>query len=202
MIRLPGAEGKRGPIFEAALRVFARKGYHGATVDDVASEAKVAKGTIYNYFKSKSDLFTQLYNEVEVPLWAGLERIKAEIPEPLDRIRMCFRFWCDTFAAFGEDAKVMVDIWANSCCQPGEHDEVRRCYLASCQRVLREVRRDFEALRLAGRLRAGGSPEVLARAVSALFDGLLLQCIVEGALDQLPKLGPASLEIILAGAAP
>ncbi len=41
---------KRSRIIEAAVKVFARKGYFGARVADIASEARVADGTIYLYF--------------------------------------------------------------------------------------------------------------------------------------------------------
>jgi AcrR family transcriptional regulator len=43
-------------ILEAAARVFAQKGYHAATTKEIASEAGVSEGTIYNYFQNKEDL--------------------------------------------------------------------------------------------------------------------------------------------------
>jgi AcrR family transcriptional regulator len=50
-------ERKRGAILDAARAIFSRKGYSDAAVDDVAEEARVAKGTLYLYFKSKEDLY-------------------------------------------------------------------------------------------------------------------------------------------------
>jgi len=47
-------------ILEAAARVFAHKGYHAATTKEVASEAGVSEGTIYNYFQSKEDLLLSI----------------------------------------------------------------------------------------------------------------------------------------------
>jgi len=44
-------------IREAAFRVFSRKGYHNATMDDIASEAGVSKGTCYQYFSGKEEVF-------------------------------------------------------------------------------------------------------------------------------------------------
>src|ERR1700687_2633793 len=46
-------------ILEAAKQVFARKGFHDATMDDVAEEAGVAKGTLYLYFRSKREIFVE-----------------------------------------------------------------------------------------------------------------------------------------------
>jgi AcrR family transcriptional regulator len=50
------AEARRAQILEAALSVFTEKGYSEATVPDVAREAGVAVGTIYNYYESKRDI--------------------------------------------------------------------------------------------------------------------------------------------------
>ncbi|MFX1318171.1 MAG: TetR/AcrR family transcriptional regulator [Promethearchaeota archaeon] len=44
-------------IIEAAIAVFAKKGYHQAKMTDIAKEVGVSKGTLYQYFKSKEDLF-------------------------------------------------------------------------------------------------------------------------------------------------
>ena len=47
---------RRTHILEAAIKVFAEKGFHAATIKDVAAEAGVADGTIYNYFENKTAL--------------------------------------------------------------------------------------------------------------------------------------------------
>ena len=44
-------------ILEAARKVFAKKGFNGATVDDVATAAGVAKGTVYLYYRSKREIY-------------------------------------------------------------------------------------------------------------------------------------------------
>jgi AcrR family transcriptional regulator len=51
-------------ISAAALRVFARRGLHQTTLDDVAKEAGVSKGTIYLYFKSKEEVFIAAAQQV------------------------------------------------------------------------------------------------------------------------------------------
>lgn len=52
---------KRELILEAAARVFGEKGFHQATVEEIAKEAGVGKGTIYQYFDSKDEIFSQLH---------------------------------------------------------------------------------------------------------------------------------------------
>jgi TetR/AcrR family fatty acid metabolism transcriptional regulator len=54
---------KRARILEAAVKVFAERGFHTATVAEIARAAGVADGTIYLYFKSKDDLLLRLFDE-------------------------------------------------------------------------------------------------------------------------------------------
>src|SRR4051812_10683128 len=55
---------RRAQILNAATRVFAEKGFHRATIRDVARAAGVADGTIYNYFGSKTDVLLGLLNRL------------------------------------------------------------------------------------------------------------------------------------------
>ena len=55
---------KRGRILDAAVKVFARKGYFAARVADIAGEAGVADGTIYLYFHNKEDILVSLFDEI------------------------------------------------------------------------------------------------------------------------------------------
>jgi TetR/AcrR family fatty acid metabolism transcriptional regulator len=59
----PKANDKRARILEAAVKVFAERGFHTATVAEIARAAGVADGTIYLYFKSKDDLLLRLFDE-------------------------------------------------------------------------------------------------------------------------------------------
>ncbi len=49
-------------ILQAARELFARKGYHSTTLEEIAQNAQFGKGTIYNYFSSKEDLFYGILN--------------------------------------------------------------------------------------------------------------------------------------------
>ena len=55
---------KKKKILKAALDIFAEKGYHTARMVDVAKVAEIGKGTIYEYFKSKEELFMELFTFV------------------------------------------------------------------------------------------------------------------------------------------
>ncbi len=59
-------------IFESAIKVFSGCGYNGATMDAIAADAGVAKGTLYYHFKSKEEIFKYIIKE-------GMNFIKEEI---------------------------------------------------------------------------------------------------------------------------
>jgi TetR/AcrR family fatty acid metabolism transcriptional regulator len=79
--------GKHDQIIEAAVKVFAKKGFYNAKVSEIAREANVADGTIYLYFKNKDDILISLFEE-KMHLW--IEHVEEEISkveDPLEKIR-------------------------------------------------------------------------------------------------------------------
>ena len=76
----PGVD-KRRLILDAAVRVFARQGFHASRVADIADEAGVAYGLVYHYFGSKDEVLDTLFSERwDVMLEAIAEIDRAEIP--------------------------------------------------------------------------------------------------------------------------
>lgn len=63
------ADIRKNMILEYAKRLFSRKGYYDTQISDIVNEAKIARGTVYQYFKNKDDIFITLirnfYNEWE-----------------------------------------------------------------------------------------------------------------------------------------
>lgn len=72
------SEGRRRQILQAAIRVFARRGYATATIEDVARAAGVAEGTIYNYFRSKEDLLIHIPGHLAGPVF---DHMASRLPE-------------------------------------------------------------------------------------------------------------------------
>lgn len=72
--RVSGPEEKRRLLLDAAVRVFARKGFHASRVGDIAEEAGVAHGLLYHYFSSKDEVLDTVFEENWTVL---LERIAA-----------------------------------------------------------------------------------------------------------------------------
>lgn len=81
------SDDKRRRILDAAVRVFARKGYFGAKVAEIARQAGVADGTIYLYFHNKEDILVSLFNEVMAEHIEGARQEIAHLPAAPTRLR-------------------------------------------------------------------------------------------------------------------
>ena len=72
---------KRRLILDAAIRVFAREGFHSCRVSDIAAEANVAYGLVYHYFRSKDEVLDTLFSERWGLLLQAIEEAeKLELP--------------------------------------------------------------------------------------------------------------------------
>lgn len=72
-------------IMSAAVTCFARTGFHGTTMDDIAAEVGIAKGSTYLYFPRKEALFLALYHQWGCDARAAIEAALAALP-PADRV--------------------------------------------------------------------------------------------------------------------
>ncbi len=78
---------KRALISDAAVQVFAEKGFHQARVSDIARRAGVADGTIYLYFKNKEDLLLSIFEESMDIMLRDLAASMEGATCPRDRLR-------------------------------------------------------------------------------------------------------------------
>ncbi len=84
---IKGKEQKRKKIMEAALKIFSKKGYSPAAIDEVAREAGIAKGTLYLYFQDKEDLFCSTILHVIDNLALLLQKNINEQMNPLEILK-------------------------------------------------------------------------------------------------------------------
>lgn len=83
--RHPQPEDPRTHLLDASLRAFARKGFEGTTIRDIANEAKVASGLLYHYFPSKQAVLEALFERSGALVMEAFVAVAA-IPDPRERL--------------------------------------------------------------------------------------------------------------------
>jgi AcrR family transcriptional regulator len=95
--RSTGQEDKRRLILDAAVRVFARKGYHTCRVGDIAEEAGVAHGLLYHYFRSKEELLETIFRETWRDVLDAVRSVEETDESARDRLagiaKLLLRAW-------------------------------------------------------------------------------------------------------------
>ena len=165
---------KRTLILDAAIRVFAEHGYHGARVGDIAEDAGVAHGLLYHYFASKDEvlrtIFVENWGEL-IGRFRTVEDADEPAPEKLEGIaKILLRTWRNDPAL----VTVMVREVARSQQLQAQVEDVREAFAI--------VQRMIEAGQTEGTIRL----DVDARLASWLFYGGLEEVLTGWVLGQLP----------------
>jgi AcrR family transcriptional regulator len=99
---------KRRNILDAAIRVFARQGFHSTRVSDIADEAGVAYGLVYHYFDSKDEVLNELFVERWSLLLAAIEETDASDETPRKKLAAVAAFIVDSYRHDPELMKVII----------------------------------------------------------------------------------------------
>jgi len=103
-----GGQEKRDIILNAAIRVFARKGYPESRTADIATEAKVAYGSLYHYFQNKDDILLSIFRERWNILLAKVERIIGSSTAPAEEFSRIVDYMFRSYQSNPEMMKVLI----------------------------------------------------------------------------------------------
>ncbi len=165
---------RRTELLDAAVRVFAAKGFHASRVGDIANEAGVAHGLLYHYFRSKEEVLETIFRET----WSGLvretERIEVSGVPFREQLRRFARIYLGSWLVTPELVRVLVREVARSPEVGNRVDEIRGLFKA--------LRRIVEAARDRGEVRDDVDPAI----ASTAFYGALEEILTGWVLGQLP----------------
>jgi AcrR family transcriptional regulator len=157
---------KRRQILDAAIRVFARQGFHSTRVSDIADEAGVAYGLVYHYFKSKDEVLNELFSERWSLLLAAIEETDGQEGAPREKLGAVAAFIVDSYRHDPELMKVIIV-------------EVTRAANSFGRTHLPEIRRAYESI---AKIVADGQQEgAFRRDIDPIFASMSFY----GAIEQL-----------------
>jgi len=168
---------KRRAILDAAVAVFARQGFHGTRVADIADEAGVAYGLVYHYFRSKDAVLNTLFVERWQVLLEAIRQVDAERDSARDKLYGIASFIVDSYRHDPDLMKVIIV-------------EVTRAANSFGQTHLPEIRQAYDLIadivrkeQDGGALRGVVEPEFAAMAFYGAVEQVLTGWIF-GLLDQ------------------
>jgi AcrR family transcriptional regulator len=99
---------RRRQILDAAVRVFARQGFHSCRVADIADEAGVAYGLVYHYFSSKDQVMNELFIERWSLLLAAIDEVDGRDVTPREKLDAVAGFIIDSYRHDPELMQVII----------------------------------------------------------------------------------------------
>jgi AcrR family transcriptional regulator len=171
------AADKRRLILDAAVRVFARQGFHACRVSDIADEAKVAYGLVYHYFGSKDEVLDTLFLERWNVMLTLIREVDAEPIPVRAKLLSIASFIVDSYRHDPDLMKVIIV-------------EVTRAANSFGQTHIGHIREAYELIgEIVVKAQAEGvfKPEIEARFAAMAFYGAIEQLLTGWIFDLLPQ---------------
>jgi len=180
--RIVDKQAKRAQITQAAAEVFARKGFQGASVDDIATAAGVSKGTVYGYFENKEELFYATFEVFQGELVLQCEAVMAAQTTAFDKLAGCLKICVTSLQQNIQMFPLTLELWAAA-----SSGSARERFAVAMENLYREFRGMtsglIEAGKASGEFRADVNGEAVAAWLVGGVDGMMLQYWFDQRLD-------------------
>jgi AcrR family transcriptional regulator len=199
MPKIIDKQAKKQEIIQAAITVFAQKGFANTKMADIARAANIGKGTIYEYFKNKSEIFENGFRYFMDAMETTITKKIFKITDPVEKLKAIFTSMIDFFE--GETAEfmeIMLDFWAEAIRQKDKDTLV----MLDLEKVYIDFRKMIGAVLEEG-IRIGKFKPMNTFMVASLLigmtDGLMLQWIMNRDLIDVKEAIRCLLDEILTG---
>ena len=193
MPKIVNKQEKRSRLVQAAIPIFAKYTFREAKMNDVAISADVGKGTLYEYFDSKDELFLEIFKMWFAMLEAQIQDVISAVKDPAQQIIIFYDQYFATIEKYYETYYIYFDFWT---------ELVRNPKISS-----QEIKDVYQSLRslMAGILEDGvnvgafKSMDTQNKSIQLLsmVDGLLLQWLMDREAFSLKEIGKDSVSVFL-----
>ncbi len=165
-------------IIAAAEKVFDEFGYAQATMDNVATQAGLSKGTIYNYFPSKSDLFRAVFAEGFSETESEVQKLACSPLPAKERLGMLLDFWFSRMSDHSRLGRLVLEFWANAARQEreGELAQMFQQLYSAHRAMIVSIIDDGVA---SGEFQVEFPTDVAASLIMGILDGIDIQMILD-----------------------
>lgn len=199
MPKIVDKEAKKMEILHAAMQVFAKKGVVKTKMIDIATLAGVGKGTIYEYFRSKEEIFYTAFNFFFENMELLAEEALLYQDDPVKQLRMLVEKSLEGMMHGGEEfAEIIMDFWAEGV----RNKDQKMLENIDLGRIYHDYRIIIQKI-LNNGIKKGvfKNMDTFAQAsvFIAAFDGIMLQWILDRKAVNLDKIADVLLESFLEG---
>jgi len=164
---------KKQLIIKAAIRVFARDGLEKGKIADIAKEAGIGKGTIYEYFRSKDEIFQAIEQLVFTDFGYVFVELNSLSLSPTEKLKYLMNKGLDMLMEMGDAMLIITELWAQAV-----RGHVLGTHPMNLMDFYEEYRVGVESILKAG-IQSNEfrdiNPEGIARILMAFMDGLVWQ---------------------------
>ena len=180
--------GKRQILVNAAAEVFAKQGFAKTRVSDISQYAGVGKGTVYEYFSSKEELFFAVFEWIKDEIRSRVDAVVDDHTSARDVLNAIFRTTADIITEHREVFSMNLEFWAAS---RGSAFEDR--FSAACRSMYHEYRTLTAEVIRRGQQNGEFRPDLDADRISVVIvsalDGLGVQCWFDETVDAVRAAG-------------
>lgn len=173
---------RRREILAAAGKVFDAKGYAATTVDEVAEAAGVSKGSMYNYFESKQELFFEVFADVLASQEASVDELMAQPLTGEQKLKGVLAFWFGQFDEHKHLGRLMLEFWATAARQKQDGrlaSWFNQMYTRWRGRIVEMLQQGIDE----GQFRKDFDPTIASALILAILDGITVQAILDMGLN-------------------
>lgn len=175
--RIVDKDEKKKLIVMAAMQVIAKNGLNNTKMVDIAKAAGIGKGTIYEYFKSKDDIFWAGFNFLMQDMEVEMGKRLFKVTDPAEKLVAIIEAFFASFESFHDSMYIMFDYWAEGIRKRDGKAEMHlkeiyveyRAYMSSILDEGKEkgIFRDINS-------------NMVASSILGAMDGMILQWIIFG----------------------
>jgi AcrR family transcriptional regulator len=199
MPKIVNKELKKMEILHAAMQVFAQKGVVNTKMIDIAQSAGIGKGTIYEYYRSKEEIFSSAYIYFFSMTKSLIQDALSKEKDPLVQLELVLKISLDAFLHLGEEyADIMMDFWAEGI-RTKNQDLIESINLkgiyADYRKIIQSILESGIEKRIFKPLDTFSTASILIGA----FDGIMLQWIMDRKAINFQKITAVLLEGFIEG---
>ena len=197
MPKIVDKEEKKAAILDASIRVFAERGWRKTKMSDIAEAADIGKGTVYEYYRSKDELFASSFQHFMAEAESVVAERLRQVSDPLKRLEAYILAWADILESKNvKYMEIVLDFWAEGIRSKGRSSAIDLLKFYYDNRTF--IEQLIEECIATDRIKAVDT-KIVASIIIGALDGLMIQWIMDRNLFPMRKAVSSFASLVIDG---